>query len=52
MLVNIINALLHIHTVEVDGSNPLPPTMNIKGVPGYAVPPFLFVKLQFRKRIT
>ena len=41
MLVNIINALLHIHTVEVAGSIPAPPTMNIKGLRDLALPFFI-----------
>jgi hypothetical protein len=40
MLIIVMIGLFHIHTVEVADSIPAPPTMNIKGIPGYAVPFF------------
>ena len=41
--INCLNAFNLFHTVEVAGSIPAPPTMNIKGVMVQAVPLFLFM---------
>ncbi len=44
-MVNIIYDFKHIHTVEVTGSNPVPPTTNIKGLQLLnVVDPFFFDK--------
>ncbi len=44
MVLNIVYDFSHIHTVEVAGSNPAPPTSKIKGLHAIkAVNPFLIV---------
>ena len=41
-LINVINALYHIDTVEVVGSSPIAPTRNIKGLQHSLQTLFLF----------
>jgi hypothetical protein len=44
-MVNISNDFRHIDTVEVVGSNPIAPTINIKGLQFETVPLFCFLQL-------